>query len=186
MQQTNRYMKAHRGFTLIELLVVIAIIGLLSSVVLASLNSARMKARDAMRMQQLGEIRKALELYYSANGYYPQSGCGWDCNGYRYSYSASSWNALASELAPYISTLPVDPINTACAPWSNNCFSYAYGNVTRNSHPAQYDLTGQLEDTSSPFRCGVRNYKFYFTGVNPWCIAYGGSYSNQIYEASPR
>lgn len=179
-------MKKSRGFTLIELLVVIAIIGLLSSVVVASLNSARMKARDAMRMQQLGEIRKALELYYSANGYYPPSGCGWDCNGYRYSYSASSWNALASELAPYISTLPVDPINTACAPWSNNCFSYAYGNVSRNSNPAQYDLTGQLEDTGSAYRCGVRNYKFYFTGTSPWCVAHGGSYSNQIFEASPR
>jgi prepilin-type N-terminal cleavage/methylation domain-containing protein len=55
-------MKSRRGFTLIELLVVIAIIGVLSSVVLASLNTARAKARDARRVSDLQEIRNALAL----------------------------------------------------------------------------------------------------------------------------
>ncbi len=63
-----------RGFTLIELLVVIAIIGLLSSVVLASLNGARQKARDAQRVSHLTQIRTALEMYYSDNNSYPNSG----------------------------------------------------------------------------------------------------------------
>ena len=60
-----------KGFTLIELLVVVAIIGVLASVVLASLNSARAKARDARRLGDIRSIKNALELYYNDHGYYP-------------------------------------------------------------------------------------------------------------------
>jgi prepilin-type N-terminal cleavage/methylation domain-containing protein len=60
-----------KGFTLIELLVVIAIIGLLSSVVLASLNSARAKSRDGARVQTVSQVKNALELYYDENKHYP-------------------------------------------------------------------------------------------------------------------
>lgn len=175
--------KKQKGFTLIELLVVIAIIGLLSSVVITSLNSARVRARDARRIADLHQIQLALELYYSANGYYPQSDCGWDCNGYRYSYATASWNAFAVDLAPYMKTVPVDPSNSSCAPWGASCYSYAYGNVGRTTYAPGYDLTAQLEDLTSPQRCGVKNYKFYFNN-QAWCTAFGGDYSNQIYEAS--
>ncbi|MDP2593921.1 MAG: type II secretion system protein [bacterium] len=51
-----------RGFTLIELLVVIAIIGLLSSIVLASLSTARDKGRDAAIQSDLNSIRIGAEL----------------------------------------------------------------------------------------------------------------------------
>lgn len=54
-----------RGFTLIELLVVIAIIGILASVVLASLNSARNKGADAAARSSLNNARAQAELYYS-------------------------------------------------------------------------------------------------------------------------
>ena len=83
-------MPRSRGFTLIEFLVVIAIIGILSSVVLASLNGARKKGRDARRISDLKQIELALEMYY-------------DLNSSEYPDAASS---LAST---YISTLPADP-----------------------------------------------------------------------------
>ena len=53
-----------RGFTLIELLVVIAIIGILSSVVLASLNTARQKGADAAIKSNMSDARAQAELYY--------------------------------------------------------------------------------------------------------------------------
>src|SRR5581483_2767539 len=63
-------MNKTKGFTLIELLVVIAIIGILSSVVLASLNTARNKGSDAAIKSQLAAIRPQAEIYYDSNGGY--------------------------------------------------------------------------------------------------------------------
>lgn len=63
--------RKERGFTLIELLVVIAIIGILSSVVLASLNSARQKSRDARRVSDIKQLQVALELSFDSDGNYP-------------------------------------------------------------------------------------------------------------------
>ncbi len=59
-----------RGFTLIELLVVIAIIGILASVVLASLNSARDKGTDAANKSNLNNMRAQAELIYDDDGDY--------------------------------------------------------------------------------------------------------------------
>jgi type IV pilus assembly protein PilE len=58
------------GFTLIELLVVIAIIGVLSSVVLASLNTARNKGTNAAIKANLSGARAEAEIYYDTNGNY--------------------------------------------------------------------------------------------------------------------
>lgn len=64
----SKKLKLVRGFTLIELLVVIAIIGILSSIILASLNSARDKGANAAVKQNLDGIRSRAEVYYDDNG----------------------------------------------------------------------------------------------------------------------
>lgn len=74
-----------RGFTLIELLVVIAIIGILSSVVLASLNTARNKGADAAIKGDLAGVRASAEVQYDTLGNsYNNTGtaiAGADCSG---------------------------------------------------------------------------------------------------------
>jgi len=59
-----------RGFTLIELLVVIAIIGILSSVVLASLNTARNKGKDTAVKSNLANARAEAEMFYDTGSTY--------------------------------------------------------------------------------------------------------------------
>jgi len=110
------YNKNHtKGFTLIELLVVIAIIGMLSSIILASLNSARAKGRDARRIMDLRSIDTALELYYSDNRAYPSTGSlsttYWDtgCKRTPAAPDKKLKNWIPGLVPKYMGSLPKDP-----------------------------------------------------------------------------
>ena len=83
----NIFKEKTKGFTLIELLVVVAIIGLLASIIMASLNSARGKAKDAAIKQEVTELTKLMEMNYDDTGSYSNlQTCNW------VTHSASSCN----------------------------------------------------------------------------------------------
>jgi len=135
-------MKIQKGFTLIELLVVIAIIGLLASIVLVSLNSARAKARDVRRIADLRQMQLALEMYYDTNGSYPN----------RHAYTSSvncgsSWCNLESDLSPYMSNLPRDPLGLQDTYRyyydGGESDDYGYGLMLRLEHSSNYPLASQ-------------------------------------------
>ena len=85
-------MKRNKGFTLIELLVVIAIIGILSSVVLASLTTARSKGGDAAIQSQMSSLRSQAELYYSTTGSSTYGAAGLGCGVNMFSSSTAVAN----------------------------------------------------------------------------------------------
>ena len=93
--------KHEKGFTLIELLVVIAIIGILATIVLVSLNTARQKARDVRRISDMRQIAMALEMYYDDN----------TSTGYPGASGTNQWSAMdtALEGGGYITSVPTDP-----------------------------------------------------------------------------
>jgi type II secretion system protein G len=149
----NYTKRNHKGFTLIELLIVIAIIGILATMVLGSLNAARIKARDAQRVSDLRQIRNALLLYYDDHGSYPNAD-----GAPLQSSNPTEWNTLAAALAPYIRTLPVDPLNTGVAPWrpwNNGIYAYLY--VTASWYN-EYDLIAQFEDHGNNQRNEIIHY----------------------------
>ena len=88
-----------RGFTLVELLVVIAIIGTLSSIVLASLSTARTKAFDVKVKAQLLNIRTAAGVYQATNGDYGApftwTGTSTGCSGGMFTDTASNLSQLS-------------------------------------------------------------------------------------------
>lgn len=124
-----------QGFTLIELLVVIAVIGILSAVVLASLNTAREKARDAQRLVSINQIENAIALYEGDNGGVPPGE-----EGVEYVNGNPEW---IPGLAPkYISSVPSDPINVG-----EHKFHYS-----RNGK--NYEVISLLEQSGNQAACG--------------------------------
>ena len=133
-------MRKQRGFTLIELLVVIAIIGLLSTLAVVALNSARLKARDAKRVADVKQIQTGLELYFNDRTAYPVS---------TGTLGTSSFACLgtggfgtAGCAAPYMGLVPSNP--------SPNGAVYVFTGAS-----ASYSITFSLEGTTGGLSSGA-------------------------------
>ncbi|KKR43653.1 hypothetical protein A2356_00890 [Candidatus Nomurabacteria bacterium RIFOXYB1_FULL_39_16] len=164
-----------KGFTLIELLVVVAIIGLLASVVISSLNSARKKARDAQRKSDVHQLVIALELYYDAYGVYPTA-TGATAPGAAWANSADgSWTTLATALSPFLPSLAKDPLQTTNpSVWAYNGFAYSYLRCSTNN---SYMFIYHLEEAKGPdfgTFCNSTFYKYGGAGANTYVKTIGG------------
>lgn len=144
-----------RGFTLIELLVVIAIIGILSSVVLASLNDARQKSRDAKRVADVKQLQLALELFFDSNG----------------SYATTGLSALTPN---YIAVIPTDPV-------TGN--SYVYDDLTTGNTSTDYHLGTVLESSTHSALGADVDSTDGFDGDSSDCA--GGVGADQCYDVKP-
>ncbi len=149
-----------KGFTLVELLVVIAIIGLLSTVAVVSLGSARSKARDAKRIADMKQFMTALEQYYSDVGGYPPAAaatgtalgvastttslCG---------TSGISGTCTGTTYMGMIPAYPTPPTATACAgsyatPTASTP-NYCYFTSTLAGSQSDFKLQWHLEATNT-------------------------------------
>lgn len=181
--QRNHRQSSTMGFTLIELLVVIAIIGLLSSVVFASLNSARSKARDAKRIADFQQIRTALELFYDTHGRYPSSPGAptWDQHWDYFAQcletaSDASCGFGLSSRPVFMSEVPQDPQDSPSG-FSDADPTYYYAWPSGCGTGQSYRLAVRLENANNQSLAGDLDGSYYNNngGCNDpyYCIGVG-------------
>ena len=174
MSKIKKNKKKLEGFTLIELLMVIAIIGILSSIVLVNLSSARMKAKNARTEEEMDALTTAIHEYYIMEGVSPHNpantidGHAYGCNvGEDYEGSAYSKGGVClQELVDkgYIKTLP--QYNGTD---NDNIWYYDYGSyvtVGTSLNPQQY---GPFEHG---WCCAANESNCSVSGTEEYCMGF--------------
>lgn len=152
-----------KGFTLVELLVVISIIGLLSTIAVVSLGSARTKARDAKRIADVKQISTSLEQYYADVGsYFANATSNGAATGLALGVAASTdsltfTNGFAASpgagtvymgrVPPYPGTTAACTATAAYTPPTTYNTNYCYYTATASA-ATDYKLTVKLEATN--------------------------------------
>lgn len=130
-----------KGFTLIELLVVIAIIGLLSTLAVVALGSARVKARDSKRLSDLKQVQTALELYYTDKNDYPTTGGVLGSTNLA-CLNGDGWTTAGCADA-YMGAVPKDPS-------TGQNYTYSYGTTSKT-----FSISATLEGDAGGFQAGA-------------------------------
>ena len=125
-----------KGFTLIELLVVIAIIGLLSTLAVVALGSARTKARNAKRVADLRQVATALELYFTDSNQYPAVSPGQALGAGNYACLGTAGFGAVGCAGAHIDNIPDDPVA-----------AQAYTYTASGTAPTSYTVDATLEGT---------------------------------------
>ena len=129
----------YRGFTLIELLVVIAIIGLLSTLAVIALNSARQKSRDTKRLSDIRQIATALELFYTDSNVYPTEASPVELGQGGYSAICSNGFQATCTGTAYMGLVPQPPVpaDGTCSDTNNQ---YLYSSPDGQSYSLSFCL----------------------------------------------
>lgn len=163
-----------KGFTLIELMMIVAILGMTSSLIMASVNDARKKSRDAKRISDMAQIQKTLEMYLDKESQYPgytdDNGTGWDIG-------CGIGDAFIGDLKPdYFSQVPTDQISCDHSGSGGLWYAYHKYNAGENGCPIErgdYYVLGffDAENTNRPhpqspgFKCSGLDWSTGFDWV---------------------
>lgn len=152
MQKLNK-----KGFTLIELLVVIAIIGLLSTLAVVALNSARQKSRDSKRVADIKQIQTALELYFSdSTTGYPNNAnlvLGTDVKALCGTTAWTNSSSGCGSNTTYMGLVPAAPSPADCSTGN----PYLYTSSAQDSYSITFCLGNKVGDLSAGLRTADPN-----------------------------
>lgn len=174
---------SQRGFSLVELVVVLFVMSILATIGLQAANKVQMRARDAQRISDIGQLKHVLGVYYSQYDRYPNTAeiCGNPSNGgWNDSYYIDNSQPICSDPNQFINGLftsrliarvMVDPLNTPTYYYSYYRFTAAEAAQMGCTAKPFYILGARRFEalatipSDSGFICGSRDFQDEFTYV---------------------